>query len=286
MDAICKAISEATGEKIEFISASPLAGGCINDANRLESSSGPFFVKLNQPSFLEAFHIESLALMEMGATRTIRVPKPVCNGIADGRAFLVLEFIEMGPPQAGSQAKAGQQLANMHRNTGKAFGWHCNNTIGATPQQNPLTQTWTDFYRSNRLGFQLELAARGGQAFHGADKLLERLEDYFENYNPVPSLLHGDLWSGNIGYGRHGQPAIFDPATYYGDRETDLAFTEMFGGFGPEFYNAYDETWPRDSGFKIRKKLYNLYHYLNHHNLFGGGYSSTAQVIIYDLLKH
>ena len=286
MNAICQAIAEATGKSTEFISASALGGGCINDAKRLESSSGPFFVKLNQPSFLEAFQVESLALKEMGDTRTICAPQPVCNGIADGRAFLVLEFIEMGSPQTGSQTKAGQQLAAMHRNAGKAFGWHCNNTIGATPQHNPFTENWAEFYRRHRLGFQFDLAARGGQSFQGVDKLLGRLEDYFEGYTPEPSLLHGDLWSGNIGYGRQGQPVIFDPATYYGDRETDLAFTEMFGGFGPEFYRAYDETWPRDSGFEMRKKLYNLYHYLNHHNLFGGGYSSTAQVIINDLLRH
>lgn len=286
MNAICQAIAEATGERTVFISAAPLGGGCINDAQKLESSSGLFFVKLNQPSFLEAFQVESLALQEIADTKTIRVPRPVCNGISDDRAFLVLEFIAMGSPQTGSQTKAGQQLAAMHRNAGKAFGWHCNNTIGATPQHNPFTENWADFYRGHRLGFQFDLAARGGQSFQGADKLLGRLEDYFEGYNPEPSLLHGDLWSGNIGYGRQGLPVIFDPATYYGDRETDLAFTEMFGGFGPEFYRAYDETWPRNSGFEMRKKLYNLYHYLNHHNLFGGEYSGSAQVIINDLLRH
>ncbi len=286
MKTICQAIAKTTGRATDFASASPIGGGCINDAHRLETSSGTFFVKQNRTSFLEAFQVEQLALQEMADTKTIRVPKPICGGTADGRAFLVLEHIEMGSPGQGSQRRAGEQLANMHRNRGRAFGWHRDNTIGATPQPNPFTDNWIEFYGEHRLGFQFNLARQGGKSFRGADDLLGRLGDYFEGYDPEPSLLHGDLWGGNIGYDEKHQPVVFDPATYHGDRETDLAFTEMFGGFGPDFYRAYDEAWPRDSGHPVRKKLYNLYHYLNHHNLFGGGYAGTAQAIINDLLAH
>lgn len=285
MDAICKTIEKATEASAEFISASPLGGGCINDTRRLETTGGTFFIKLNRPDFLEAFQAESLALQEMADTQTIRVPQPICDGIADGGAFLVLEYIEMGSPSTESQTQAGKQLAALHQYSGKTFGWHCDNTIGATPQKNPFSNNWIDFYRYHRLGFQFDLAKRNGNPFRKADDLLNRLEDYFKDYTPEPSLLHGDLWGGNIGYDPGGEPVIFDPATYYGDRETDLAFTEMFGGFGPAFYRAYDEAWPRHSGHRIRKMLYNLYHYLNHHNLFGGGYAGTAQSMIDELLR-
>lgn len=284
MKPVCQAIADATGRPTEYLAASPVGGGCINDAQRVETSSGTYFVKRNRPNFQTAFEVESLALAELADTRTLRVPRPICHGTAEGQSFLVLEHINMGPPRAGSQAAAGRQLAALHRTYGEAFGWHKDNTIGATAQPNPRTRSWIKFYREHRLRFQLELAARGGHTFRDADRLLGRLDDFFEGYEPEPSLLHGDLWGGNIGYTTEGQPVVFDPATYYGDRETDLAFTEMFGGFGPEFYQAYDEAWPRHPGHGIRKTLYNLYHYLNHHNLFGGGYASTAQSMIDELL--
>jgi fructosamine-3-kinase len=175
----------------------------------------------------------------------------------------------------------------MHRVTGRSFGWRRDNTIGSTPQPNTPGNDWIAFWREQRLGFQLRLAERNGlsSALQAkGERLLERLEAFFRGYAPAPSLLHGDLWGGNHGYTVSGEPVVFDPAVYYGDREADLAMTELFGGFGAGFYAAYKEVWPLDSGYAVRKQLYNLYHVLNHANLFGGGYASQAEAMMERLL--
>ena len=158
------------------------------------------------------------------------------------------------------------------------------NCIGATPQPNPRSDDWVSFYRDHRLAHQFELAADKGRKFEGSQNLLDSLESFFSNYSPHPSLLHGDLWGGNASCNKDGSPYIFDPASYYGDREADLAFTYMFGGFSSAFYDAYENEYPLDSGFALRKILYNLYHEINHFNLFGGGYASSAQSSINKLM--
>lgn len=168
----------------------------------------------------------------------------------------------------------------MHRITQTQYGWQRDNTIGATPQPNTQSRDWVDFWRRQRLQFQLDLAAANGAPralLAGGEDLLERFPALFAGHAPAASLLHGDLWSGNHAYTRSGEPAIFDPAVYYGDREADLAMTELFGGFGDDFYAAYNACWPLDPGYGTRKTLYNLYHILNHFNLFGGGYAGQAQ---------
>jgi protein-ribulosamine 3-kinase len=268
-----------------YLGGQAVGGGCINDAWKVESSDGLYFVKRNKPEFAQAFEVEAAALEEIAATRTVRVPNPVAHGTACGEAFLVLEYIDMQPAQPWSHSKAGEQLAALHCKTSQNFGWKYDNTIGATPQPNPWTDSWVSFYRDHRLENQFKLAReRSGKTFQGKDKLLANLDTFFKTYNPLPSLLHGDLWGGNIGFDGRGNPVLFDPSTYYGDREADIAFTEMFGGFRQEFYASYNEAWPLDPVYPIRKDLYNLYHYLNHHNLFGGGYAETAQSLIDQLL--
>ena len=287
MQLICDELSKALGKPVELLGSQPIGGGCINDACKLDTSAGTYFLKRNNAAFAQAFEVEAAALEEMAVTRTIRIPEPIAHGIAGGEAFLVLEYIDMHPAQPSSHARAGKQLAALHSNTSDKFGWKHDNTIGATPQPNPLTSSWVAFYRDHRLDHQFKTARdQTGKSFQGKDKLLTNLDAFFETYTPEPSLLHGDLWGGNIGFDPKGDPVLFDPATYYGDRETDLAFTEMFGGFRQEFYQAYNEAKPLDPGYKIRKSLYNLYHYLNHHNLFGGGYASTAQSLIDQLIRH
>ena len=286
MQAICNFIAEATETPQEFVEESHLGGGCINEAKKLVTTAGNWFVKLNTSDFADIFSIESDALEELSQTQTIRVPKPIVHGISKGKAFLVLEYIQLESAQPGSQAKAGEQLAKLHQNTASQFGWKQDNVIGATLQINKWNDSWIDFYREHRLQYQFDLAKRNGKTFAGADVLLDGLDSFFVDYEPEPSLLHGDLWGGNMSFDVYGNPVIYDPATYYGDRETDIAFTEMFGGFSPGFYQAYDQAWPLDSGFSTRKELYNLYHYLNHHNLFGGGYANTAQSIITRLIAH
>jgi fructosamine-3-kinase len=176
----------------------------------------------------------------------------------------------------------GEQLAAMHRypSPDGRFGWHRDNFIGATPQSNRWRPDWVTFWRENRLEFQFKLAAAGGIQYEGSDRLLAGLAAFFTEYSPEPSLLHGDLWSGNASFTEEGTPVIYDPACYFGDRECDLAFTEMFGGFPRDFYDAYDATWPRDEGWRSRRDLYNLYHVLNHAHLFGGAYVGQAREMI------
>ena len=183
--------------------------------------------------------------------------------------------------------KLGRHLARMHRVTGTQYGWHRDNTIGATPQINTETGDWIAFWRERRLGFQLKLAqsrGHGGRLIAGGERLLDALPSFFRGRSPLPSLLHGDLWSGNAGRTADGEPVIYDPAAYYGDREADLAMTELFGGFPRSFQDAYRSEFPLDPGYETRKQLYNLYHVLNHLNLFGGGYGVQAERMIGQLL--
>jgi fructosamine-3-kinase len=281
---ITTAISEATGIPFEAARPQALSGGCINRALQLDDGKRRFFVKLNQASRLDMFEAEADGLREIEQSATLRVPRVICSGITDSDAYLVLEYVEMG--RGGDSARAGEQLARMHRVSSERFGWWRDNHIGATPQPNAQRSDWVDFWREQRLGFQLTLAHQKG----GGDKLRQRGERLLEqlpallDHAPQPSLLHGDLWGGNMGFDLEGDPVTFDPAVYYGDREADLAMTELFGGFDSRFYAAYEESWPLDPGYPTRKTLYNLYHILNHFNLFGGGYGGQALGMIDRLL--
>ncbi len=261
-----------------------MGGGCINTAVRLSDGGQQWFVKLNQASRLDMFEAEAEGLKELADAQAIRVPRPLCTGQADGQSYIAMEYISLGG--SGSNAVAGEQLAELHRHQAEAFGWKRDNTIGSTHQPNGWSADWVDFWRWHRLGFQLEEAARKGLGSN-IQRLGERLLDSFSvlmDHDPVPSLLHGDLWGGNLGYDDQGNPVIYDPATYYGDREAEIAMTELFGGFGGAFYDAYNSTWPLDPGYATRKTFYNLYHILNHANMFGGGYVGQAQRMMEGLL--
>jgi fructosamine-3-kinase len=175
----------------------------------------------------------------------------------------------------------------MHRQAQPYFGWRRDNTIGSTLQLNSSSDDWLTFWREQRLGFQLKLAANngyGGSLQAKGERLCSDMAVFFEHYSPHPSLLHGDLWAGNAAVDKQGRPVVFDPACYYGDREADLAMTELFGGFSPDFYSAYQAEWPLDHGYSLRKTFYNLYHSLNHLNLFGGGYLRQAESMMAQLL--
>lgn len=290
-ESIWKAVSEAIGaslgEEVSVRSTRPVAGGCINEAQALETTSGTrYFVKFNRSDAIAQFVVEAEALAEIAATGTVRAPRPVCHGIAEGQSFLALEYIEMGRGSKEAEAELGRRLAAMHGVTRERFGWRRDNFIGSTPQVNtPLSDDWVAFYRDCRLAPLFRLARCQGCAVRGEDQLLEGIGAFFEDYQPAPSLLHGDLWGGNAGYTPSGEPVIYDPAVYWGDRETDLAFTEMFGGFGDSFYDAYQEAWPLDADSRHRTELYNLYHLLNHAILFGGGYASQAQSTVGRLIR-
>ena len=211
----------------------------------------------------------------------------VC-GIAGGQAFLVLEFLDMRPPSALAARALGSLLARMHSVRQDYFGWSRENTIGLTSQPNEHCRSWPAFFRRYRLGHQLSLLSRSrreyGDLTYKGERLCESLEALFSGYDVYPSLLHGDLWGGNFSALAGDQPVIFDPAVYYGDRETDIAMTELFGGFHPDFYRAYSAALALDAGFEVRRDLYKLYHVLNHVNLFGAGYAAQAERLMDSLL--
>jgi fructosamine-3-kinase len=231
------------------------------------------------------FEAEVEGLRELALASAIRVPAVVDCGIETGTAFIALERLHLQPATPAAETQLGQQLAALHRHTEKKHGWHRDNTIGPTPQHNPWTRDWVEFFREHRLRFQLDLAAQNGYSGDLQSlglKLVERLPALFDGYRPAASLCHGDLWSGNWGVA-DGVPVIFDPAVYYGDRESDIAMTMLFGGFGRAFYRAYEENWPMAPGHEQRLKLYQLYHVLNHLNLFGSGYVGQAMKLLRDL---
>lgn len=282
-----KAIQRATGRPFHIVSREPVGGGCINEALRLRGSSDSFFLKLNSHERLTMFSAEAAGLELLRASGAIRAPQPIAWGISGERSWLVLEYLDLQAPDASSSERLGEQLAAMHRFQAPQFGWERDNTIGATPQQNPWADDWPTFFAEHRIGAQLLLAAQKGAGKAVLEKgarLRAVIPQFFNDYSAPPSLLHGDLWSGNWGADGRGRPVLFDPAVYYGDREADIAMTELFGGFDERFYQAYNTAWPLDAGYRVRRRLYNLYHVLNHFNLFGGAYEQQAVAIIEALL--
>lgn len=261
-----------------------MGGGCIHRCVILEGNGRRYFAKINDRSQLDNFAAEADGLGALAAAGA-RVPAPLCRGEAEGEAFLVLEHLEM--QAAGDHAALGRMLAGVHSVRGEYFGWRRDNYIGSTPQLNRRATSWSDFWREARLLPQIELARRNGlgrNLIGKAERLVEAVPRLLAGHSPAASQLHGDLWGGNAGFLPGGKPVLFDPAAYFGDRETDLAMTELFGGFPSEFYSAYDEVAPRGAGYATRKTLYNLYHVLNHANLFRGNYASRAERMIDSLL--
>ena len=276
---ITEHISRSTGQKFssndEFQHQS-VGGGSINQAYLIGNKRRQYFVKTNAANKVAMFEAEAIALTQMYATQTIRVPQPICWGVASTSAYIVMEWLELG--SSANWELMAQNLAALHRITSQTgFGWQQQNTIGSTPQINTWKQNWVEFLIQHRLGYQLQLARRRGFSPSVTEQeLFDTIPRFFDSYQPQPSMVHGDLWGGNAAFTRDREPVIFDPALYFGDREVDLAMTELFGGFPAQFYQAYDLAFPLDPGYKQRKTLYNLYHILNHFNLFGGSYGQQA----------
>jgi protein-ribulosamine 3-kinase len=282
---IAQAIRETTGTGFELQRKRSVGGGCINEAYRIEGDGQVYFAKLHGAGDLPMFEAERAGLEALGRAQAVRVPQPLCCGSTRDYGFLVMEWIAFG--RRGDTGLLGRQLARQHHSTSERFGWGRDNTIGTTPQVNTPNADWVAFWRAHRLGFQLELARRkgyGGRLQQQGERLMAQCAALFTDHRPTPSLLHGDLWGGNWAPDREGRPVIFDPAVYYGDREADLAMTELFGGFAADFYHTYREAYPLDPGYGVRKTFYNLYHILNHLNLFGGGYAEQAERMISQVL--
>jgi len=271
----------------ELSAAHAIGGGCISRAMRFEGLGRSYFVKLNAAVHADMFAAEAAGLDELAQARAVRVPITVCHGVEGDTAFLVCEWLNLSSDHADAAVLLGRQLAQLHRCVQKDFGWKRDNTIGATPQINTPNPDWCKFWQEQRLGFQLTLGAKNGfssSLLHKGERLMDALGDLLAGHAPLASLLHGDLWGGNWAVDDTGAPVLFDPAVYYGDREADIAMTELFGGFPGAFYAAYRESWPLDDGYALRKILYNLYHILNHFNLFGGGYAAQAESMMDSLL--
>ncbi|MEW6165177.1 MAG: fructosamine kinase family protein [Pseudomonadota bacterium] len=229
---------------------------------------------------LEA-EVDGLAALR--ATDCVRVPAVHDLGTNGREAWIEMEYLDLAPLDRAGGARLGQQLAALHRHAGDTYGWSRDNFIGAAPQSNQSHRTWAGFFAAERLRPQLTMAGSNGMERvlrEKGERLADNLGAFFLDYRPTPSLLHGDLWSGNAGQLPDGTPVIFDPAVHRGDREADLAMSELFGGFPESFYAAYRAAWPLDAGYETRKTLYNLYHVLNHFNLFGGGYLGQARRMI------
>ncbi len=318
------AISGATGQRFIVSRAEPVGGGWINGCWVLSSGMGQrYFVKLNRPEAAPAFEVECLGLAELekavvqraasssnpfpalspAAARTsrtvvapkrvlevkgggdqLRVPRVIAQGANPVGAFLVLEFLPLQPLNEASESRLGVALAHLHRHTAPAFGWDRDNVIGATTQLNGWLPDWPRFWRERRLEPQLYWASEKRLRLDGVERLLRALPRWLD-HQPAASLVHGDLWQGNVGCLADQTPVVMDPAVYYGDREVDLAFTALFGGFSEAFYRAYLEAWPLPPGSELRIRLYNLYHELNHFNLFGEPYGEQVRATVEWLLQ-
>ncbi|HET7375506.1 MAG TPA: fructosamine kinase family protein [Anaerolineae bacterium] len=261
----------------------PVGGGDINQAARIEIDRAAYFVKWNLHPQPRLFEAEARGLKLLAEAQAVRVPQVIAT--INQPAALVLEWIEVGRHKPDSAEQLGRALAQQHRSTSPTFGLDHDNYIGANPQSNQATESWIDFFRNQRLGVQAQLARERGHLtpdrFQRLDWIMTHLDKWIDSKSSLPSLLHGDLWSGNYLTDIQGQPVLIDPAVYYGDREAEIAFTELFGGFGSRFYAAYDEAWPLRPGYADRRDLYNLYHLLNHLNLFGEGYGGSVDTILY-----
>ena len=288
--ALGTAIGDATGQTFDITRVSPVGGGCIHAALRVDGE-GPagrksYFAKTNEARFAAMFASEAEGLAALREAKTVAVPGVVAQGSDAERAWLVLEWLDLSPLDVASARALGSALAALHRVKRERFGWARDNFIGASPQVNGWSDDWPAFWRDRRLHAQLRLAAHNrlpSKMIDRGERLAADCGAFFRGYAPWPSLLHGDLWGGNASASR-GTPIVFDPAVYVGDREADIAMTMLFGGFPPAMLAAYRGELPLDDGFSVRRDFYNLYHVLNHANLFGGGYVAQSGQSIEQLL--
>ncbi len=245
-----------------------------------DTDQGNFFVKISKSSLEGEF--KGLKLIEK--TETVRVPHPHLFGKEENFFYLIVEALDLLPHTQASQEKLGRQLAHLHLVEGPdKYGLDFDNTLGLTPQTNPWTDSWIEFFREHRLSFQLKLIKEkysDDKLQKLGEQLLDKLPEYFKGVQIRPSLLHGDLWGGNTAALADGTPVVYDPACYFGHHEADLSMMGMFGGFTRDFFDAYHEAIPQSPGFDERIKLYQLYHYLNHYLLFGEAYRSFCQAIL------
>ncbi|HHC6505902.1 TPA: fructosamine kinase family protein [Vibrio parahaemolyticus] len=264
-----------------------LSGGDISESYMINDGEQRYFVKINDREFLHKFEVEAESLHLLRETSTIFVPEVVLVGKTKNNAFIILNYLPTKPlDDPENSFKFGQQLAQLHQwGEQKEFGFDTDNYLGSTLQPNQWHKKWCMFFAEQRIGWQLQLLKEKGVTLVDIDDFIDVVKQLLANHTPEPSLLHGDLWNGNVALTAFG-PICFNPACYWGDRECDIAMTELFGGFQPEFYQGYESVMPLLPGYHERKDIYNLYHILNHCNLFGGHYLEQAQLTINKIISY
>ena len=265
-------------EEYRFVS-----GGCINNTVCLITEKGKLFIKWHESAPENMFEVEAMGLDLLKKAGHIKIPTVLGKGNANGKDYLIMEFIDSARPDKMYWENFGANLAHMHKkNTQNQYGLDHNNYIGRLPQSNEPKDDWIDFFIEKRLEVQVQLARYNGLVDAGFVKKFQKIYDKLPELLPVdpPSLIHGDMWSGNVMTGADGQACLIDPAVYYGHREIELSFTQMFGGFDISFYNSYNEVYPLQPGFDQRVDIYNMYPYLVHVNLFGTSYLSGVTRVL------
>ncbi len=281
--ALGAAIAGAAGSAFAVTAMRSVAGGCIHSAFEVTGKSATgerrYFAKVNEAAGAAMFAAEADGLAALAAAKCVTVPEVIAHGADADRSWLVLQWLELAALAERSAATLGHALAAQHRLAQRRFGWQRDNFIGASPQLNGWSEDWPAFWRDKRLHAQLRIAAAKrlpSRMIDRGERLAADFPALLANHSPAPSLLHGDLWSGNALAMAPGVPVLFDPAVYVGDREADVAMTELFGGFPAGFIAAYRADWSLEDGYTVRRDLYNLYHLLNHASLFGGDYVRQA----------
>ncbi|MGL6261774.1 fructosamine kinase family protein [Vibrio sp. WXL210] len=284
--AIEQAISERLGAPFVIKEHEKITGGDINQAYVFGDGEQRFFAKVNDKSHLERFQLEAEQLDRLQASNTVQVPDLIAVGHSKQHAWLILEYLVLKPlDSCGGSYEFGSQLAQLHRwGEQKEYGYDVDNFIGATFQPNTWMKNWSHFFSEQRIGWQLQLLKEKGVHIVDLDEFVELVHQKLLHHNPRPSLLHGDLWHGNAAQSVAG-PVMYDPACYWGDRECDIAMTELFGGFDQRFYQGYNDEWQLDKSYPQRQPIYQLYHLLNHLNLFGGDYLSQTQKLIDKIMR-
>jgi fructosamine-3-kinase len=289
--ALEEAIAQATHEPFTRATLESVGGGCIHRAYRVEGRAGAatrrYFAKVNEATAAAMFAAEAEGLEALRTAGSLRVPATIAHGDDGEAAWIILEWLDLHPLVEGAARTLGESLAALHAQRQERFGWARDNFIGASPQRNGWSDDWLAFWQEKRLHPQLRMAAAKrlpSRMIDRGERLLADCGVFLRNHAAAPSLLHGDLWSGNVSALADGTPVLFDPAVYMGDREADVAMTELFGGFPPDFMARYREAAPLSDDYATRRDLYNVYHRLNHANLFAGGYVRESEQAIERLL--
>lgn len=280
---ISEQISKCTKQDFICDDIREVKAGDNHHAFKISDGKQRYFVKMNEKIHLANFEAEAEGLEHLSATNLFKVPKIICLGVVSDHSYLVIEHIGMSEGNEQSWFHFGQSLANQHKHhTQQMYGWQEDNFIGLTPQSNLWQKKWSCFFAEQRIGFMLQLLSEKGHFLADIDNVVKSIKHLLAGHNPRASMLHGDLWQGNTGFYKT-QPVLFDPAFYFGDRETDLAMTELFGRFPDSFYQGYNDIWSIEDGYQYRKPIYQLYHVLNHALLFGGHYINSAKITLKNL---